>query len=187
MKEIDMYEPIKYLLESKNFVVKGEVKDCDIAAKCGDVLWIVEMKLNLSVKLLYQAMSRLSLTPCVFVAIPRPKRVDNNFKSAQKVIKKLELGLIVVALDSKAPFAEIVLEPGKPHKTYKKSAAIHKEIENRIGDTPGGSNKVKITTAYRERCIIMVCTLNKQEAPSKLEELKKEFGQDAGTILQKNY
>ena len=188
-KETDMYKPIKHLLESRGFTVKGEVKNCDIAAMCGDELWIVEMKHNLSVKLLYQAMSRLALTPCVFVAIPRPKRADKNFRSAQKVIKKLELGLIVVALDSEAPFAEIVLTPGKAHRIYKKSAAIRKEIEGRIGDTPGGSSKTTITTLYRERCIKIACVLNKHEKPVSPRELIHEYkcGKGVGVILQRNY
>lgn len=190
IKETDLYEPIKTLLEKQGFLVKGEVKNCDIAALFGDELWVVEMKRSLSMGLLYQAMSRLSITPHVFVAIPRPKRSDKDFLIAQRILKKLELGLITVALDSPVKFAEIILFPAetKKRKPSKKSAAIRNEIEKRIGDTPGGSRGLTITSAYRERCIKIACLLehNKDLSP---KELVQKYGceKDSGLILQKNY
>ena len=189
IKETDMYGPIKKLLESSGFTVKGEVKGCDIAAVRGGELWLVEMKLSLTVTLLYQAMSRQTISPCVFVAIPRPKKLDKKFKNTQKILKKLELGLIITALDSETPFAEIVLYPGKPHKLYKRSAAIRNEIENRVGDTPGGSTKVPITTVYREQCIKVACMMDRHGAEVSPKLLKNEYncGKNTGSILQRNF
>ena len=150
------------------------------------------MKLNFTMTLLYQAMSRLSITPHVFVAVPRPKRSGKDFKAAQKILKKLELGLITVALDSPAKFAEIILFPPHMHKKtkrrYKKSEILRKEINNRIGDTPGGSKGLTITTAYRERCIKIACLLERNDNLS-ANQLVKEYGceKDATSILQKNH
>lgn len=207
-KETDMYLPIKQLLELHGFTVKGEVKNCDIVAIRATEpddnfilndqrydIWIVEMKRHLSVNLLAQALSRLSITNCVFVAIPRPKRIDKNFRSAQKILKKLELGLIIVALDSSTPFAEIALLPGKMStKRNKKTALIFREIIGRTGDNPGGSTKIKITTAYKERCIKIACILNNLNpipdtrciSPKDLIMLY-DCDKDAGLILQKNH
>jgi len=192
MKETDMYEPIKVMLESQGFVVKGEVKNCDIAAVYADELWVVEMKLSLSMTLLYQAMERLSITPYVFLAVPRPQRNDKEFRIAQRILRKLELGLITVALDSPAKFAEIILFPGGNKKMTKrqsaKSTVIRNEIANRIGDTPGGSTRTKITTAYREQCIKIACYLQ-QNGDMSPRELVKNFGcrKDTAQILRKNF
>ena len=190
IKESDLYKPLKLLLESKGFMVKGEVKGCDIAALTDSELWIIELKRHLSVKLLYQAMSRLSITPFVFVAIPRPRRLDGDFKLAKKLLKKLELGLIIVAMDSPKPYAEIVLHPeqSKKAKKNKKSTAIRKEAEGRKQDTPGGSTGITITSAYRERCIKIACILKKTNPLSPVELIRNyDCAKDAGNILRKNY
>ena len=190
IKESELYEPIKLLLEAKGFTVRGEVKGCDIAVLADDELWIIELKRHLSIKLLYQAMSRLSITPFVFVAVPRPKRLDGDFKLAKKLLKKLELGLIIVAADSPKPYAEIALYPEKfqKGKATQKSAAIRKEAASRKQDTPGGSTGITITSAYRERCIKIACIL-KQTDPLSPIELIRQYNceKDAGSILQKNY
>ena len=184
-----MYGPIKKLLESVGFTVKGEVKGCDIAAMRGDELWLVEMKLSMTITLLYQAMSRQSISPCVFAAIPRPKKFDKKFMNAQRILKKLELGLIIVALDSEIPFAEIILHPGKPHKAYKRSASVRSEIENRVGDTPGGSTKVPITTVYREQCIKVACMADRHGGEFSPKILREEYncGKNTGMILHRNF
>jgi len=194
IKETDMYQPIKDLLESLGFTVKGEVKNCDIAAKRGDCLWIVEMKLNLNISLLYQAMRRQSITKQVFVAIPRPKQITKDFRLAQKILKKLELGLITVALDSPALFAEIILLPAETTSKLgsKKASAILKEMEGRSEDTPGGSRGIKITTAYRERCIRIACHLaaaqeNETQSMSAAELVRLGCPKDASAILRSNH
>ncbi len=157
-----MYEPVKCLLSSRGFTVKGEVRGCDVTAvKDGD-LWVVEMKLQFNMTLLFQAMNRLEATDFVFVAIPRPKRIkDKNFAAAKKVLTKLELGLITVAADAEPMTAEIVLFPGgkRANKNNKASRAVKDEMENRIGDTAGGVSGQAINTVYRERCIRIACVL----------------------------
>ena len=190
IRETDLYQPIKKLLEGLGFVVKGEVKGCDIAALRGEELWIVEMKRHFSVNLLYQAMSRLSVTPFVFVAVPRPRNLGKNFKNAKKILKKLELGLVVVSLDTTIKCAEIILSPGESKKVSrnKKTIAFCKEIEGRTVDTPGGSKGTVIASAYREQCIKIVCLLEQTE-PLSPTELVRKYGcrHGAGAILQKNY
>jgi len=185
VKESDLYAPIKKLLESLNFIAKGEIKNCDIAAIRDDELWIVELKRHMSVDLIYQAMTRQSISPFVFVAIPRPKRVNRQML---KLLKKLELGLITVSMDSPVVRAEIVLFPNVSNAKYGKRAAIlRKEINGRISDTPGGSTGIPIITAYKERCIKIACFLSQAESFSPKGLRDHGCEQDAGFILRNNH
>ena len=173
------------MLESLNFIAKGEIKNCDIAAIRDDELWIVELKRHMSVDLIYQAMARQAISPFVFVAIPRPKRVNRQML---KLLKKLELGLITVAMDSPVVRAEVALFPNVSKAKYgKKAAILKKEIKGRIGDTPGGSTGIPITTAYKERCIKIACFLSQTDTLSPKELRQHGCEQDTASILQKNH
>jgi hypothetical protein len=190
MKESDMYDPIKNLLISQGFIVRGEVKGCDIAAVKGEILWIVEMKLSANITLIYQAMERQAATENVFVAIPRPRKItDKNFRFLKKLLKKLDIGLITVALDSPLKQAEIILFPNEKRtkKENKKSESIKKEIFGRTTDSTGGTNNKKINTAYRERCVRIACLLEAKGALS--AKLLREYGceKDANSILYGNF
>jgi len=189
-----MYEPIKSLLVSQGFIVRGEVKGCDIAAISGEMLWVVEMKLAANITLIYQAMERQSAADGVFVAVPRPKNArDKNFKALQKLLKKLELGLITVAMDSPARFAEVIFFPGgatgakKTKAAVAKGAAIKKEIFGRTADTVGGVTKKKVNTAYRERCVKIACILEAHGAIS-LKTFRERFDErNLSNLMRANY
>jgi len=187
-KESDMYAPIRDMLTAQGFTVRGEVKGCDISAVRGDALWIVEMKLHANITLIYQAMARQAATGWVFIAIPRPRNVrDGNFLKLKKLVKKLQLGLITVALDSPAKFAEIIIEPtGRDDKKNKKTAAVKREIAGRTVDTTGGTTKTQINTAYRERCVRIACLLETHGALSAKELVKLGCEKDAGRLLIQN-
>ena len=191
MKETDMYEPVKYLLESQGFLVKGEVKDCDVAAVKDDVLWVVEMKLGFNLKLVYQLIARQAATDWVYAAIPRPKSErDVNYKNAVRLLKKINCGLITVSLGgAMPPHAEIILFPnGKTNKSNKKTVSIKNEINGRTGDSAGGSAKTAINTAYRERCVRIACILEAKGA-QKGSDLINRYGceRDANSILKSNF
>ena len=189
-KETDLYNPIRQMLTDRGFTVRGEVKGCDIAAVKDDILWVVEMKLVANLTLIYQAMERQAATGWVFVAMPRPKSSnDKSYKKLQRLLKKLKLGLITVALDSPLKYAEVVIFPeGKDNKDTKKANQLKKEIEGRSFDTVGGATKAKINTAYRERCVCIACLLE-EKGPLRPSELVKNYGchKDAGFILRANY
>ena len=187
-KETDMYEPVRNLLQEQGFIVRGEVKGCDIAAMKGDALWVVELKLSANISLLYQAIERTALTDWVFIAIPRPKNSrDKNFPSLKKLLKKLNLGLITVGLDTPVRYAEIVIFPtGTDSKETKKSNAVRSEISGRTVDTPGGITKSMLITAYRERCVRIACLLNEKGPLSTRELVKLGCEKDASKILRLN-
>jgi hypothetical protein len=188
-KETDLYEPVKRLLTSQGFIVRGEVKGCDVTALKDDMLWVVELKLSFNMTLLYQAMERQALTGWVFVAVPRPLRAnDGKYRLMQRVLKKMELGLITVSLDSAVPMAEVVLFPGgKANKTNKAAKAVRKEISGRTMDTAGGANKTAVNTAFRERCVRIACLLEAKGPLSGTELIKKyNCGKDANRIMYIN-
>jgi len=188
-KETDLYNPIRNLLSEQGFTVRGEVKGCDIAAVKDDMLWIIEMKLSINLTLIFQAMERQTATDWVFVAIPRPRSArDGSFVKFKRLLKKLELGLITVALDSPTKMAEIILFPaGRADKATKKAETVRREVAGRMADTVGGS-KGTVNTAYRERCVRIACL---QEAHENLsaKELTTTYGceRDASTILRQNH
>ena len=63
MPESDLYDPIKKFLEVQGFVVKGEIGACDVVAVRGDdEVVVVELKDQLNLALVLQAVDRLAVT-----------------------------------------------------------------------------------------------------------------------------
>ncbi|VXB52154.1 conserved hypothetical protein [Bacillus sp. 349Y] len=195
MKESDLYPPIRNHFHSLGYRVNGEVKDCDVTAMKGEELIIVEMKLSLTVDLLVQAAKRLRLTDMVYIAVPRPKRTrSKRWRDACHLVRRLELGLITVSPHAKGDKLEFVHHPApfdrKASLSYgkKKRAQLVREIEGRSADyNVGGSNKLKIMTAYKESCIHIAVLLDRHGplSPKSLKELGT--GDKTPLILQKNY
>lgn len=191
LKETDLYEPIRSFLEEEGYQVQAEVKHCDIAAvKDGETL-IIELKKSFNLKLVYQALDRQSLTDQVFVAIPRPKKGqrDRTWKDMIKLLKRLELGLITVALDSPLQTVDVVLEPSDSlvRKNRKKQERLQAEIENRhIAENIGGMTRRKIMTAYREKAIELCCIIEQFDEIAIKELRQMGKGEKYPSILQSN-
>jgi len=192
LKESDLYLPIKKHLEAIGFEVKGEVKDCDIVATNGKQLMIVELKLNLNITLLLQAVDRFSLADNVYIAIPKQCTLyKKQSKQVKKLIKRLGIGLILVDMQKTAQYVEVVSDPQDytPRKNTRKQGALLKEFNQRIGDTQkGGSTRAKAgLTAYRQRCIrVAQYLIDKPSA--KGAEIRKAIAEDQATqFLGSNY
>ena len=190
-KETDLYEPIRAFLEEEGYQVQAEVKDCDIAAVKDGQLVIVELKKAFNLKLVYQGLERQSLTEQVFVAIPRPKKGarEKAWKDMLKLLKRLELGLLTVALDSPLKTVDVVLEPSDSlaWKNRKKREKVQAELENRQVDANvGGMTRRKIMTAFREKSIRLACLLEKEGQVS-LASLRERDMEDYVGILSRNY
>jgi hypothetical protein len=158
-KETELYEPVKRLLEKEGYIVKAEVKSCDIAAFKGDELLVVEMKRQFNLKVVYQAMERRALTDKVYIAVPRPKRYrDKNVRMMRKMLEELGIGLIAVGVDG-APIAEFVAGPTQMRRiNAAKRKQLIKEADGRNMDVNvGGSNRSKIITAYTEASVLALC------------------------------
>jgi len=196
LQEMDLYKPIQTIFAQEDYEVYGEVKDCDIVAVKGDELVIIELKLTLSVDLLIQAAKRQRLTDQVYIAIPKPKHRLNSRRWLDKfhLIKRLELGLILVSSPGKRAKAEVVFHPTKfdrrksMGRSLAKRASVLKEISGRSADfNVGGSNRTKIMTAYKENCIQIACYLNKLGPLSPKHLIQMGTGDKTSSILTKNY
>jgi len=186
LAESDLYPPIRALLLAQGYTVRGEVLDCDVAAvrpapEGGDgkeELVIVEIKLSLSLDLLIQAARRQRITDAVYVAVPRPPKGiwTRRWRGIKHLLRRLELGLILVSFSSKKPPVEIVAHPVPFSRQKRKSKrrAVLREIAGRSGDfNRGGSAGRKLVTAYREQAIRIACVLERYGplAPRQLRAL----------------
>jgi hypothetical protein len=196
VQEIDLYKPIQTYFVREGYEVYGEVKDCDMVAVKDEELVIIELKLNLTVDLLIQAAKRQRVTDKVYVAIPKPKHRLNSKRWTDKchLIRRLELGLIVVSSPGTRGKAEIVIHP-TPFNHRKsigqsklKRKAIMKEINGRSADyNIGGSNRTKIMTAYKENCIQIAYYLRDFGPLSPKVLIQMGSGKNTSSILTKNY
>jgi hypothetical protein len=164
-RETDLYEPIRDYLIDQGYTVRGEVRDCDITATKDDELIIVELKLRFNLELLYQGTQRQKLSDSVYVAIPRPAKMGRNsrWKDIKHLLKRLELGLILVSFETKKPRVEVAFHPiiAPRRKNSRARKAVIREIDGRSGDyNLGGSSKRKILTAYRENALRIATCLD---------------------------
>ena len=190
-KETDLYAPIRAFLEEEGYQVQAEVKHCDIAAVKDGQLVIVELKKAFNLKLVYQALERQSLTEQVFVAIPRPKKGQREkaWKDMLRLLKRLELGLLTVALDSPLQTVDVVLEPSDSlaWKNRKKREQVQAEMENRQMDVNvGGMTRRKIITAFREKSIRLACILER-EGQISTAALRERGMEDCVGVLSRNF
>ncbi len=174
--ETELYEPIKKELLNNGFTVRSEVRNCDITALKEDMLVIIELKIAMNLTLIMQAMERQKVTPFVYIAVPRPKRAnEKKFAVLKQMLKKLDIGLITVALDSRLKLVEFLLHPvgtNNPKKKQEKDRII-KEHESRSKDyNKGGTTRKKIITSYRENAIHIACCLE-ANGVLKIIQLKK--------------
>ncbi|MEH7336061.1 DUF2161 family putative PD-(D/E)XK-type phosphodiesterase [Neobacillus drentensis] len=196
LQEKDLYKPIQTFFVKEGYEVYGEVKDCDIVAVKDEELVIIELKLTLSVDLLIQAAKRQRITDQVYIAIPKPKHRLNTKRWAEKchLIRRLELGLIVVSSPGKRAKAEVILHPAafdrrkSMGQSKLKREAVLKEINGRSADfNVGGSNRTKIMTAYKEKCIQIACYLQQLGPLSPKNLIKMGTGDKTSSILIQNY
>ncbi len=189
--ESDMYEPVAKFLEKEGYEVKGEVKNCDMVACKDGTTVIVELKKTFGLKLVYQAVDRQEFSDYVYVAIGRNKKgmKDSSFKSMAKLLKRLDIGLITVAMDSPLKIVQEVITPIDLRKVKNKAkrAALDSEFENRnLGGNKGGVSREKIITAYREKSIKVLCILEKRKVIT-TKEIREMGETEANSILYKNY
>ncbi len=190
--ESDLFKPIQKYLINQGYSVKAEVLHCDITAVKEDELVVIELKKNLNLSLLIQAANRQKFADSVYVAIAREpsKRLPRNFKGACHLLKRLEMGLILVSFLKTKTKVEIIFHPSqyKKRKSHKVRRSIIREISGRTGNfNTGGSTGRPIVTAYRECAIHIACFLLKYDelSPAKL----RQFGTSNKTqnILADNH
>lgn len=192
LKESDLYSPIKKYLEGQGYEVRSEVKNCDITATRGDELVVVELKRRFNATLLIQAADRQRVADTVYIAIPYPDNIRNgkHWKGMCHLLKRLEIGLILVRFLKSGPRVEIAFRPAPYRSTrqQKRRSVIIREIHERSGDyNKGGSNGAKLVTAYREEAIHLACLLEACDCLSPAELRRRGAGKKTQSILSDNF
>jgi hypothetical protein len=195
VKEVELYQPVKDLLISLGYDVKAEVAHIDVVAKKDSDWIIVELKTSFTLKLLLQATQRQKLTEKVFVAIPAPtgrQRFSKAFKEYEHLLKRLELGLILVNF-KETPRAELIIEPKEYSRSLimsrnrKKGFKVFSEAEGRHDDYNVGGTNGKLITVYREKALLAASFLN-ENGEMRVRELKESTGfEKVQTLLHDNY
>ncbi len=164
MLETELSAPVKAYLEAHGYQVNCEVKDCDIVATKGDDLIIVELKTSVNLTLLVQATKRQSISDSVYVAVPAPTKRNRQWRGTLTVLKKLEIGLLLVSEGAMGMFVSKQFDPMayQKKKNSRNRRAVLTEVADRSGDyNVGGSTKTALMTAYRENAIFIACCLSK--------------------------
>jgi len=195
--EKDLYKPIFDYLTRLGYTVRSEVNHCDIAAIKENELLVVEMKKTLNLDVILQAVQRQKLADMVYIAVPKPGKglFSRRWQNLCYMLKRLQLGLMVVSLKEGCSFVEVVFEPAvfdmaksKNHSKRKRQELV-KEFAARYGDfNTGGSTREKLVTAYREMAIHIACCLMRygQLKPRELRQLGTDEKKTTA-ILQKNH
>ncbi|GMV91344.1 MAG: hypothetical protein AMXMBFR82_11220 [Candidatus Hydrogenedentota bacterium] len=190
-RETDLYPPLKAYLEANGYTVRAEVNGCDVTATKGDDLVVIELKRSVNLTLLVQATRRQRITDSVYVAVPAPPGGiwTKQWKGIQHVLRRLELGLILVTVQSRAPRVNVVFHPVAFDRKKQKRArrAVLLEIAGRSHDlNTGGSAGRKLVTAYRESAVHIACLLDAR-GPMSPRDLRKEgTGPKTTSILYSN-
>lgn len=164
MRETDLYEPVKHYLESHGYRVRAEVVNCDIAAVKNDELIVVELKSAANMTLLIQATDRQQISDSVYVAVPEPSRRNRHWRGIERVLRRLELGLLTVNFGPLGPrvIKDFDPLPTQRRKNTRKRRAVITEAAERSADyNLAGSTRRKLVTAYRENAILVACCLQR--------------------------
>ena len=192
MKESDLYLPLKQFLEIQNYDVKGEVHNCDVlAVRDTEAPVVVELKLSLNLDVVLQCVDRLSLTPKVYIGVPKQcKSLNRRRKPLFKLLKMLGLGLLVIDPKKERNNVEVLIDPAeyKPRKSKHRQERLLGEFASRVGDPNlGGIEKKNGTiTAYRQKALAIALFLH-QQGPTKAANIAQSLKEPkARNILYSN-
>jgi hypothetical protein len=192
--ETELYEPVKRFFEQLGYEVKSEIKSCDLVALRGDEEpLLVELKRTFNLPLVIQGIDRLQRSERVYLAVEqnRTGKAPYGLKWSEliRLCRMLGLGLLVVRFyKTKAPVVEALCDPG-PYALAKKrrhTVSLVQEFRERSGDyNTGGSTKVKLVTAYREKALLCAHYLS-LEGPLSTRTLRQLTGNPKVTALLRN-
>ena len=188
-----MYPPLYKYLKSQGYEVNSEVKNCDVTARKGDELIVIELKTRFSLALVYQAVDRKKLTPSVYVAVPveGSGSYPPHYRSLKDLLRRLETGLILIRFLKRSTRVEVVLHP-QPYSERmapRKRQMIIREIEGRYGEfnTGGSSSSDERITTYKQEAIRIAWHLEKNGVLSPKDLRERGCGDKTQRILSDNF
>ena len=185
--ETALYAPVKRFLTRRGYTVKGEVCGCDVVAvRPGPpvLIAVAELKLGLTLDLVLQGVDRSRLADEVWLAVAAASRGRARDARAVRLCRLLGFGLLVV--DAGRGRVAVLAEPApyRPRKSQGRRARVVAEHRARDGDpNEGGSTRVPVVTAYRQRAL--ACAALLRDGPRPVSGLASTVP-DAGRILLRN-
>jgi hypothetical protein len=186
MKEVDLSPLLEAFFKNMSYVVKSEVMHMDMMCCKEDQCFGVELKLDLSLKVINQALDRLKMIDTVYIATLKPKKESETFKEKKRIIKALGIGLIYV--DVSLESVHIEFDPTKPIQVRKKEAIkLKKEFDQRrLSKNEAGMHQKKVMTVYKEQLLVLLGALYHHSG--KFSEIKKMYNiNNIQGKLYKNY
>lgn len=196
--EQDLYEPVRQFWTAAGYTVRGEVVNCDVVARRddGDDWVAIELKRTLNLEVIIQATQRQRLCADVWIAVARPGRSlrTRRWQHLVHLLRRLELGLLLVDPDRASLPVEVVVAPESFNRASslahnkKRQELMRREFRNRHGDNnTGGQNRTPLMTVYREQSLLIAALLQRH-GPSTAARLRRS-GSPANTYkyLYKNY
>ncbi len=199
LAETELYAPVKAWLEQQGYVVRSEVRGCDVVGIKTNDKWpvIVELKRRFNLSLFLQTMDRLQVTPHVYVAAERAEgRGAFSIVQIRRLCLQLGVGLLTIKLYRRKPaFVEVHCHPGdaaaersaSPNKVGRRTTRLTNEFNQRSGDfNVGGSGGRKLVTAYREKALQCALALQQHGPQSPRQVRMKVSSEKAAAILRDN-
>ncbi len=189
-READLYPPLKKWLEQDGYEVRSEVNDCDVVARRGDDVIVIEMKRAINIDLLLQVVKRQQMRVAVYAAVPSPKTRDKRWRELERLLKRLEVGLILIYMDSPKPYVEVAFHPVKSARRTQTAPtrSLLKEMDGRSLDcNQGGSVGRPLMTAYRESALAVAAGLERLGVAAPRELTALGISKKAGEILRANH
>jgi hypothetical protein len=188
VQESSLYVPVKRFLETLGFDVKGEVCGCDLVALRGDdppIVVIGELKLCFSLELVLQAVNRTAACDEIWLAVRASTRGRERDPRVRKLCRFLGYGLLGVSANGRV---EVLVEPTpwRPRRDAKRRSRLVNEHRRRIGDPAlGGTSKVPIMTAYRQRAL--ACAASLAGGPRRTSEIRVTIPEAPKILLHNVY
>ncbi|MGI9256394.1 MAG: DUF2161 family putative PD-(D/E)XK-type phosphodiesterase [Salinispira sp.] len=192
MKETELFHPIKKWLEGQGYSVHGEVRNCDLVARKGAEMIIVETKLRLSLRLLLQSVGRQEVCNAVYmaVALRKSRTYPADFTAIKRLLRRLGLGLIFVRFLKTRTRVEIALHPGDIYARQRPSMrqSIIREIDGRYAEfnKSGEVIKTERITAYKQQSLYIVHMLADLGESSPVHLREQGLPPRTGAILSRN-
>jgi hypothetical protein len=189
IRETSLYAAVKQHLERLGYEAKGEVCGCDIVAvRPGEppLLVITELKLGFTLELVLQGVDRLAVADEVWLAVRASRRGRDRDSRARKLCRLLGFGLLAVDLGRHA--IEVLAEPApyRPRLNNRRRSLLLTEHRQRRGDPAlGGSTRMPVMTAYRQRALVCAAALS--EGPRRPRDLRDVAPDAAGILLRNVY
>jgi hypothetical protein len=192
LKEEDLFDPVRDHLLAQGYTVRAEVKNCDLVARKGEELVVVELKRHMSIDLLIQATERQRITSAVYVAVPGPVSFSrgSRWHGVKRVLRGLELGLIVVTPGKRSARVDVLFHPlpYQRQRLQRRRRAILREVDGRSANhNRGGVTQRKLITAYRESAIRIACALDMNGSMSPRQLRALGTGEKTPRILADNH